>query len=191
VRLWVLRGRGPRGRRRLQDVVGGRTPCLEGNLGVLYRVLANRGFRYDASHTAPLGAWPSRHLGLWSVPLLELPFIGHTFAVVSMDYNFLANQVGESPARIENETYRTLWNAFSATYFRNRAPLSLGVHFETWESWAYDHAVTRFLLRACRLPEVRCTTIRTLVDWLDKQSPRQLRRFRGGRFPHLRTVLGR
>jgi len=76
-----------------------------------------------------------------------------------MDYNFLANQISESPARIENETYRTLWNAFSATYFRNRAPLSFGVHFETWQSWAYDHAVTGFLVPACRLPEVRCTTI--------------------------------
>ena len=95
-------------------IVGERTPCLEGNLDVLYRVLAKRGFRYDASHTARLGTWPTRRLGLWSVPLLELPFIGHTFPVVSMDYNFWANQFGEPAARIENETYRTFWNAFRA-----------------------------------------------------------------------------
>jgi hypothetical protein len=150
-----------------QEVIGGRTPCLEGDLDVLYPVLARRGFRYDASHTALLGAWPTRRLGLWSVPLLELPFIGHTFRVVSMDYNFWANQFGEPAARIENETYRTFWNAFRASYLHNRAPLSLANHFETWDSWAYDHALTRFLLRACRLPQVRCTTIRTLVDWLD------------------------
>jgi hypothetical protein len=150
-----------------REIVGGRTPCLEGNLDVLYPVLARRGFRYDASHTARLGTWPTRRLGIWSVPLLELPFIGHTFRVVSMDYNFWANQSGEPAARIENETYRTLWNAFRASYLDNRAPLSLANHFETWDSWAYDHALTRFLLRACRLPEVRCTTIRTLVDWLD------------------------
>src|SRR5207302_1856845 len=31
------------------EVVGGRTPCLQGDLSVLYRVLAKRGFRYDAS----------------------------------------------------------------------------------------------------------------------------------------------
>ena len=166
------------------EVVGGRTPCLEGNLAALYPVLAKHGFLYDASHTAVLGTWPSRQLGLWSVPLLELPFIGHTFRVVSMDYNFMANQIDESPAQIESETYRTLWNAFLASYRGNRAPLSLGNHFETWEGWAYDKALTRFLLRACARPEVRCTTIRTLVRWLDAQPPQRLRRDRLGRFPH-------
>jgi len=165
-------------------IVGGRTPCLEGNLDALYRVLAKRGFRYDASRTALLGSWPVRRDGIWSFPLLELPFIGHTFRVVSMDYNFMANQTSESPSRIENETYRTLWNAFRASYLGNRAPLSLGNHFETWESWAYDHALTRFLLRACRLPEVRCSSFAELADWLDAESPKRLVRFRAGRFPH-------
>jgi hypothetical protein len=170
------------------EVVGERTPCLEGNLGVLYPVLAKRGFLYDTSRVARLGTWPSRIGGLWSVPLLELPFIGHTFRVVSMDYNFMANQIDESPAQIENEMYRTLWNAFRASYLGNRAPLQLGNHFETWESWAYDHALTRFLVRACRMPEVRCTTIHTLVNWLEAQSPKRLGRFRLGRFPHARPA---
>jgi hypothetical protein len=169
------------------EIVGGRTPCLEGNLDALYPVLAKRGFRYDASRTSLLGSWPVRRRGIWSFPLLELPFIGHTFRVVSMDYNFMANQIDESPAQIENETYRTLWNAFRASYLGNRAPLSLGNHFETWESWAYDHALTRFLLRACRLPEVRCSSYVELADWLDAQSPQRLVRFRAGRFPHARA----
>jgi hypothetical protein len=172
----------------LSEIVGDRTPCLEGNLTALYPVLAKRGFRYDASRTAPLGTWPSRHLGLWSVPLVELPFIGHTFRVVSMDYNFMANQVGESPAQIEDEMYRTIWNGFRASYLGNRAPLSLGNHFETWNFWAYDKALTRFLERACRLPEVRCTTIRGLVEWLGRQSLRRLARFRAGRFPRARPA---
>lgn len=171
------------------EIVGGRTPCLEGNLNALYPVLAKRGFRYDASGTALLGTWPSRRAGLWSIPLLELPFIGHTFRVVSMDYNFMANQTGESPTQIENETYRTLWNAFRASYLGNRAPLTLGNHFETWESWAYDHALTRFLLKACGLPEVRCPTMSSLADWLDAQPPARLRRFRAGHFPHARPAL--
>ncbi|MFL5964220.1 MAG: hypothetical protein ACJ757_15145 [Gaiellaceae bacterium] len=170
------------------EIVGGRTPCLEGNLDALYPVLAKRGFRYDASRTALLGSWPAKRDGIWSFPLLELPFIGHTFRVVSMDYNFMANQMDESPARIENETYRTLWNAFRASYLGNRAPLSLGNHFETWESWAYDHALTRFLLRACRLREVRCSSFAELANWLDAQSPKRLARFRSGRFPHARAA---
>ena len=170
------------------EIVGGRTPCLEGNLDALYPVLAKRGFRYDASHIALLGSWPVKRDGIWSFPLLELPFIGHTFRVVSMDYNFMANQVTESPSRIENETYRTLWNAFRASYLGNRAPLSLGNHFETWESWAYDHALTRFLLRVCRLPEVRCSSFVELANWLDAQSPKRLARFRTGRFPRARPT---
>jgi hypothetical protein len=184
-------GHGPKLPFRTSEIVGGRTPCLEGNLDALYPVLAERGFRYDASRTALLGSWPAKRLGIWSFPLLELPFIGHTFRVVSMDYNFMANQTNESPARIENETYRTLWNAFRASYLGNRAPLSLGNHFETWESWAYDHALSRFLLRACRLPEVRCSSFAELANWLDAQRPKRLARFRAGRFPHAPPGLNR
>jgi hypothetical protein len=149
------------------EVVGGRTPCLQGDLSILYPVLARRGFRYDASRQAPFGTWPSRVDGIWSVPLLEIPFVGHTFRVVSMDYNLLANQVGESPATIEREMYASLLGAFRTSYRGNRAPLSIGFHFETWDSWAYDHALTRFLLRVCSLREVRCASNRELVDWLD------------------------
>jgi hypothetical protein len=167
-----------------REVVGGRTPCLEGNLSVLYPVLRRHGFRYDASRTALLGTWPTKIDGIWSFPLLEVPFVGHTFRVVSMDYNLMANQIGERPAQIESEAYRTFWNAFVASYRGNRAPLSLGNHFETWESWAYDHALTRFLLRACRLPQVRCVTFAKLADWLDAQPVRLLARYRAGRFPH-------
>jgi hypothetical protein len=170
------------------EIVGGRTPCLEGNLGVLYPVLAAHGFRYDASRTALLGTWPTRSDGIWSFPLLELPFIGHTFRVVSMDYNFMANQVDEPTSQIEAETYRTLWNAFRASYLGDRAPLSLGNHFETWESWAYDHALTRFLLRACRVPGVRCGSFAELANWLDTVPAKRLGRWRAGRFPHARPA---
>jgi peptidoglycan/xylan/chitin deacetylase (PgdA/CDA1 family) len=164
------------------EIVGERTPCLQGRLPVLYRVLARRGFRYDASALAPLGSWPRRRLGLWRVPLLEVPFPGHTFRVVSMDYNLFANQTGgvSGPAslepEIERETYRTLRQAFRASYHGNRAPFVYGSHFETWNHWAYDRALTRFLIETCRLPAVRCVSNRELVDWLDAQPPARLRR---------------
>jgi hypothetical protein len=152
------------------EVVGGRTPCLQGDFRVLYPLLAERGFRYDASQVAPLGRWPWRQSGIWSVPLLEIPFVGHTFKVVSMDYNFFANQVGVAdPGR---ETYLSLRRAFRISYRGNRAPLSIGNHFETWNHWAYNHALARFLLETCRLPQVRCVSIRELVDWLDLRFPR-------------------
>ena len=156
-----------------REVVGERTPCLQGRLPVLYRVLARRGFRYDTSALAPAGTWPRRRLGIWSIPLLEIPFVGHTFMVVSMDYNLFANQTGgvSGPAslepRIERETYLTMKAAFRRSYRGNRAPFIWGNHFETWNHWAYDRALTRFLLETCRLPGVRCVSYRELVDWLD------------------------
>ena len=173
------------------EVVGDRTPCLQGNLPVLYRVLARRGFRYDASRVGVLGDWPRREQGIWSVPLVEVPLVGHTFKVISMDYNLYANQTSarEAPlsaARgIEQETYATLWRAFRTSYYGNRAPLAWGNHFETWNHWAYDHALARFLVRACRWREVRCVSYRELADWLDAQPPRLLERFRAGRFPRV------
>ncbi len=151
----------------------------------LYPVLRRFGFRYDASRLAPLGQWPRRRLGLWSFPLLEIPFVARAFRDVSMDYNFFANQVTLTPARAELETYRSLWNAFRVSYLGNRAPLSIGQHFETWESWAYDKALTRLLLTACRLPEVRCVSFRELADFLDSVKLARLRRYRTGRFPPL------
>jgi peptidoglycan/xylan/chitin deacetylase (PgdA/CDA1 family) len=154
------------------EVVGERTPCLEGKLPTLYGVLARNGFRYDASQVAPLGTWPTRELGIWSVPLLELPFVGHTFRVISMDYNFLANQLEEDDATVEAETLRSLRAAFRTLYRGNRAPMSIGYHFETWHGWAYDRALVQFLTETCGLPDVRCTSIRELVDWLDLRFPR-------------------
>src|SRR5438105_2781937 len=62
----------------LAEVVGGRTPCLQGDLRVLYPVLARHGYRYDASRSAPLGTWPWRERGIWAVPLPEIPLAGHT-----------------------------------------------------------------------------------------------------------------
>ena len=107
------------------------------------------------------------------MPLLEIPFPGHSFRVVSMDYNLFANQTSgiSGPSslepRIERETYQTLRNAFRLTYRGNRAPFVYGSHFETWNHWAYDRALTRFLLETCRLPDVRCVSYHELVDWLD------------------------
>jgi hypothetical protein len=170
------------------EIVGDRTPCLEGNLSALYPVLKQLGFRYDASRTAPLGQWPRRELGLWSFPLLEIPFVGHTFPVISMDYNLFANQVGLIPAIADLEMYRSLLKAFDASYLGNRAPLSIGQHFETWNSWAYDHALRHFLLTVCGRPEVRCVSFRELADFLDSVPPARLRRYRTGRFPHLHAA---
>ena len=70
------------------------------------------------------------------------------------------------------ETYLTIERAFRASYRGNRAPFVWGNHFETWNHWAYDRALTRFLLETCRLPDVRCVNYRELVEWLDSRKAR-------------------
>ena len=59
-----------------RDIVGDRTPCLEGKLDVLYPVLRAKGFRYDASRASPPGAWPARMDGIWSFPLPLIHLVG-------------------------------------------------------------------------------------------------------------------
>ncbi|MDX6503535.1 MAG: hypothetical protein QOE29_660 [Gaiellaceae bacterium] len=173
-------------------IVGERTPCLEGNLRTLYPVLRAHGYRYDASAVALPNTWPKRVAGIWSLPLEDMPLLEHGGQrVVTMDYNLFALQTGARSARaseaaaLEAETYRTLWNAFRARYYGSRAPFIYGNHFETWNHWAYDKALARFLVEACRLPEVRCGSYRELADWLDAQPARRLARYEAHRFPRL------
>jgi peptidoglycan/xylan/chitin deacetylase (PgdA/CDA1 family) len=175
-----------------REVVGERTPCLEGDLATLYPVLRAHGYRYDASAVALPNAWPTRRAGIWSLPLEDMPLLDHgDERVVTMDYNLFALQSGarsapaSAAARIESETYRTLWNAFRARYYGGRAPFIYGNHFETWNHWAYDKALARFLVEACRLPEVRCVSYRELADWLDAQPRQRLARYAAHRFPRL------
>jgi peptidoglycan/xylan/chitin deacetylase (PgdA/CDA1 family) len=173
-------------------IVGERTPCLEGNLHALYPVLRTHGYRYDASGVALPNAWPKRVDGIWSLPLEDMPLLDHPGQrVLTMDYNLFALQTGarstdasQAPA-LESQTYRTLWNAFRARYYGSRAPFIYGNHFQTWNHWAYDKALARFLVEACALPEVRCVSYRELADWLDAQPAGRLARYEAGGFKRL------
>jgi peptidoglycan/xylan/chitin deacetylase (PgdA/CDA1 family) len=161
-----------------EDVVGARTPCLQGNLDVLDRVLREHGFRYESSSSAPLGTWPSRHHGIWRFPLPEIPLVGATFNVISMDYNFMANQnLAASDAaarRVEDQTYTSLVRAFDVSYRGNRAPFAVGNHFAHWNRDAYEHALTRFLEHVCRMRGVRCVPYAEVAHWLDHHPLRNL-----------------
>jgi peptidoglycan/xylan/chitin deacetylase (PgdA/CDA1 family) len=160
------------------DVVGARTPCLEGKLGVLHRVLREHGFRYDSSSSALLGTWPTRDHGVWTFPLPEIPLADSYFKVISMDYNFMANQppatTRDESSRLEDQTYASYVNAFNESYRGNRAPFAIGNHFARWNHGAYVRALTRFLERVCRLPEVRCVPYVEVAEWLDRH-PRRAR----------------
>jgi hypothetical protein len=74
--------------------------------------------------------------------------------------------------RIEEQTLASYLNAFQESYRGDRAPFAVGNHFARWNHGAYVRALTRFLERVCRLPQVRCASYAAVADWLDDHYPR-------------------
>jgi hypothetical protein len=162
------------------DIVGTRTPCLEGDLDVLHRVLRERGFRYDSSTSALLGTWPKRRAGIWSFPLPEIRLVGTSFRVIAMDYNLFVNQQrspsAEQVDEVERQALPSYLNAFGESYYGARAPFAIGYHFERWNDGAYVRALTRFLERVCHLRDVRCVPYSEVANWLDLRRKAQASR---------------
>jgi hypothetical protein len=52
----------------------------------------------------------------------------------------------------------------------------LGNHFNEWNNGAYRDALGAFVLETCGRPETRCVTYSELIDWMQAQTPRVLRR---------------
>lgn len=109
-----------------KEMVGGRTPCLEGQKNMM---LAARtmGFRYDSSGIGNQ-VWPKKKEGLWDIPLQLVPVPGREFETLSMDYNFMFNQSGTvkgDPSQHEywgNQMRDGLLEAFDRAHKGNRAP---------------------------------------------------------------------
>ncbi|UQX05017.1 hypothetical protein [Streptomyces sp. RerS4] len=167
-----------------RELTGSRTPCLLGQEGLLITA-RELGWRYDASSPGGLQRWPVKKEGIWDLPLQSLPFPGHTFEVLSMDYNILANQ-SKSTTRGVPANYPTWRTQATATYlggFRrayetNRAPLFIGNHFEEWNGGIYMDAVEEALKAMSDKRDVRLVSFRQFVDWLDVQDPKTLARLR-------------
>ncbi|MGF1431150.1 hypothetical protein [Kitasatospora sp. LaBMicrA B282] len=167
-----------------KELIGGRTPCLEGQRNLLPTAAA-RGWKYDASGPGGLQVWPQKIQGgaLWDMPLQSIPFPGHTFQVLSMDYNIMFNQSGDNPKG--NPAMRAAWQqqardsylaGFERTYTTNRAPMYIGNHFEGWNGGIYMNAVEDVLKVIAEKPEVKLVSFRQLVQWLEAQDPAVLRK---------------
>ncbi|UGY92329.1 hypothetical protein [Streptomyces gobiensis] len=165
-----------------KELVGGRTPCLEGQQNVL-KAAAEMGFRYDSSGIGKQ-VWPGKKQGLWDVPLQLVPMPGRAFETLSMDYNFMVNQSGPGsgdPAmhpQWERQTREGLLQGFDRAYHGNRAPLIIGNHFNDWNGGIYMRAVEDVIKTVCVQDEVRCVSFRQLIDWLDAQDPKLLNQLR-------------
>ncbi|MEU6674694.1 hypothetical protein [Streptomyces sp. NPDC046925] len=185
-----------------KELVGGRTPCLLGQSNLL-PVARERGWRYDSSSPGGLQRWPEKRLGVWDLPLQQIPFPGHRFEVLSMDYNVLANQ-SKNSTRAPSYNYpgwRTQATGsylagFRRAYETNRAPFFVGNHFEDWNGGIYMDAVEETLKRIAGKEDVRLVSFRQFVDWLDVQDPAvlaRLRRLEVGQLPDggWRSFLGK
>ncbi|MBW5421776.1 hypothetical protein GKQ77_09375 [Streptomyces sp. BG9H] len=168
-----------------KELVGGRTPCLLGQNNLL-PTAKKLGWRYDASSPGGRQRWPLKKMGVWDLPLQAVPFPGHTFEVLSMDYNILANQSQNStkapphnyPGWRKQATEAYI-SGFKRAYETNRAPFFIGNHFEEWNGGIYMDAVEEALKHIAGKKDVRLVSFRQFVDWLDVQDPKVLARLQG------------
>ncbi|MGA5894573.1 hypothetical protein [Streptomyces venetus] len=166
-----------------KELIGARTPCLEGRRNFI-RAAGDLGFRYDTSGVNDQ-VWPGRKRGLWDLSMQLVPFPGHSYEQLSMDYNFMVNQSGTdtqgNPAKHDfwgDQMRDGLLRGFHRAYNGNRAPLIIGNHFESWNGGTYMRAVEEVIEAVCTKEEVRCVSFRQLADWLDAQDPRTVARLR-------------
>ncbi|MEN8655859.1 hypothetical protein ABCR94_36120 [Streptomyces sp. 21So2-11] len=167
-----------------KELVGARTPCLLGQDNLL-PTAKKLGWRYDASSPGGRQMWPVKRKGLWDLPLQAVPFPGHSFEVLSMDYNMLANQSKNStkgpPARYpgwKQEAAGAYLAGFKRAYESNRAPFYIGNHFEQWNGGIYMDAVEEAIKGMAGKKDVRLVSFRQFCDWLDVQDPAVLAKLR-------------
>jgi hypothetical protein len=180
----------------LSPPVGARTPCLEGNLALLEPVLAERGYRYDASKTRNLNEWPTLGHGLWQFGFPSIVVEGEKTALLAVDYsinyNLVPNHGDADPkraAQIERLVYNGYMDAFNQVYHGNRAPFELSNHFTHMSHDAYNNAAEKFLTSVCQRTEVYCVSYREAVDWLDAHKG-DLGSYQKGQFPVLTKNAG-
>ncbi|WP_225097578.1 hypothetical protein [Streptomyces sp. CoH27] len=170
-----------------KELIGGRTPCLEGQSNLLPTAAA-LGWKYDASSPGGLQIWPGKVQGgkIWDFPLQSIPFPGHSFQVLSMDYNMMYNQSGGNPLgdRTQFDAWRTQARdayvaGFQRAYTTNRAPFFIGNHFERWNGGIYMDAVEEAIGKmAAYGDDVRFVSFKQLVHWLEVQDQAVLRKLR-------------
>ncbi|MBK6016933.1 hypothetical protein [Streptomyces sp. MBT53] len=166
-----------------KELVGARTPCLEGQANFM-KAASQLGFRYDTSGVNDQ-IWPKKKEGLWDLSMQLVPFPGHSYEQLTMDYNFMVNQSGTQtqgdPDKYEqwgDEMRDGLLKGFDRAYDGNRAPLVIGNHFESWNGGTYMRALDEVIEKVCNKPETRCVSFRQLADWLDAQDPGTLAKLR-------------
>ena len=155
------------------EIRGFRAPFLARN-AAMDRVLARRGFRYDASRIGHWDALPERRAdGVWNFPLAVIPEGGSKRPVVlSMDYNLYvrhsrARELPERAAEFRERTLKAYMRYFAKSYYGNRTPVHIGHHFSEWNGGAYWDALKAFASTVCAYRDVECVGYSELADALE------------------------
>ena len=140
-----------------KGVIGGRTPCLEGDLDIALPGAGPEGLpRTTPAAPAPQVHWPQKYPGLWSMTLDSIPLVGLNRTNLSMDYNLFygysraKNVDPQRSARSRRTPTSPTSSYFENSYYGNRAPVDLGNHFERWDNSAFTNALQRFVLGGVR-----------------------------------------
>jgi hypothetical protein len=167
-----------------KELTGGRTPCLLGRRNLL-PTARKLGWRYDASSPGGTQTWPDKTGEIWDFPLQAVPFPDHSYEILSMDYNMLANQSKNSTKGMTSrypywrkQAAGAYLAGFNRTYKSNRAPFFIGNHFEQWNGGIYMDAVEEALKGMAGKKDVRMVSFRQFTDWLDVQDPAVLAKLR-------------
>ncbi len=172
-----------------EQIIGFRSPLLATNPS-LYETLRKNKFVYDTSQTNSMDYWPHNNNGVWNFPLAEVRIYGTGKQTLSMDYNFYFVQSGGKPDLKNAELYRkemydTYMAYFRTNYYGNRAPIHIGHHFSKWNGGAYSNALADFTKSVCHMPEVKCVSYQTLLQFMNSITPEQRNAYQEGNFQKL------
>lgn len=170
-------------------ILGFRAPFLSTSPG-LWPVMKKHGLRYDASGIQKKHLWPSKNkVGIWRFLLAPLQISGSGKRTLSMDWNFFFAQTGgkidRSPKRRNlymRQTLDTYRRYFMHNYHGNRAPIHIGHHLVSLNGYGYWKAYRQFAQEVCSLPEVKCTTYKDLMNYMESLSPETIRAYQRQQF---------
>jgi hypothetical protein len=160
-----------------EAVLGGRTPCLEGDWDQLVPAWKSHGMTYDSSVPAPDRgiSWPERKDGIWEfyMPFAYSPAFGMTTV---MDYNFWVSYNGgvsqpETAPEVRRKVRETYDHLYEETYHGNRAPLLVAGHFNSWNGDSFNPPTADFMKDVCGEPETYCATYQDVIAWMELQDP--------------------
>lgn len=160
----------------VKSIEGFRAPDLGIN-EAMYATLKDFGFKYDASGIGAMEEWPIRDiLGIWHIPLGIMRLGPRNTPVLSMDYSiWLVQSGGRDNAKKGSELWNQYFeevktgfiNYFNNNYNGSRAPVIIANHFTKMNDGVYWEAMKAAAEEICGQPYVRCTTFKTLVDYLN------------------------